>query len=314
MEIKTFRAASMPEALRLVRRELGPEAAVLRTREVRCGGLLGLLSGERGIEVEASAEVIVPSRLPKRPAISDQGLDLTELAETCRPIDPEIFTGQGRNCQALPLHLVVAGAASGVGATTVALNLAASLGARQLRTIVWNHENSFDHAGGAEPTNRPADVLLFDAGSKPARRFDRLWDIAGLVLLVVSPESKSILDGYAAIKMLVERRPALRVQTVVNRARDFQEADRIHRPLDQACRQFLNLELRGAGFVSHDDQLSLAMQAGRSVVVDTPHCRAARQFERIASELAIDPPIHYRRSDSRKNLKFAESAVAIGRY
>ena len=34
MELRTYRAATMHEALALVRRELGPDAAVLHTREV----------------------------------------------------------------------------------------------------------------------------------------------------------------------------------------------------------------------------------------------------------------------------------------
>ena len=38
----------MHEALALVRRELGPEAAVLHTREVRGGGLLRLAAARRG--------------------------------------------------------------------------------------------------------------------------------------------------------------------------------------------------------------------------------------------------------------------------
>jgi len=54
----------MHDALALVRRELGPDAAVLHTREVRNGGLLGWLSSSRQIEVTASAGVNVPSRLP----------------------------------------------------------------------------------------------------------------------------------------------------------------------------------------------------------------------------------------------------------
>jgi len=66
MELKTFRAASMHEALQWVRRELGPEAAVLHTREVRQRRLFGLLPGERYFEVTASTEVNVPSRLPSR--------------------------------------------------------------------------------------------------------------------------------------------------------------------------------------------------------------------------------------------------------
>jgi flagellar biosynthesis protein FlhF len=60
MDVKTFRAKTMPEALALVRRELGPDAAVLHTREVR--GLKRWLSGGR-IEVMASTGVNVPSRL-----------------------------------------------------------------------------------------------------------------------------------------------------------------------------------------------------------------------------------------------------------
>ncbi len=60
MDVKTFRAKTMPEALALVRTELGPDAAVLHTREVR--GLRRWLSGGR-IEVMASVDVNVPSRL-----------------------------------------------------------------------------------------------------------------------------------------------------------------------------------------------------------------------------------------------------------
>ena len=51
----------MQEALDLVRSDLGPDAAVLHTREVS-GGLFGWLRS--AIEVTASATVNVPSRLP----------------------------------------------------------------------------------------------------------------------------------------------------------------------------------------------------------------------------------------------------------
>ncbi len=63
MKLRTFRAATMHEALALVRRELGPNAAVLHTRNVR-SRWLGLLPGPRQIEVTASRGVNVPSRLP----------------------------------------------------------------------------------------------------------------------------------------------------------------------------------------------------------------------------------------------------------
>lgn len=76
MEVKTYRAATMQEALAMVRSDLGPTAAVLHTREIGTGGLLKWLPGMRRIEVTAALEVNVPSRFANRKA-GDQGLDLT---------------------------------------------------------------------------------------------------------------------------------------------------------------------------------------------------------------------------------------------
>jgi flagellar biosynthesis protein FlhF len=64
MDIKTYRAKSMREALDLVRRELGPSAAVLHTRELNAGLVRRMIFGKR-YEVAASAGVNVPSRLPQ---------------------------------------------------------------------------------------------------------------------------------------------------------------------------------------------------------------------------------------------------------
>ncbi len=53
MEIKTYRAKTMQQALNLVRANLGPEATVLHTRELN-GGLLGRLLLGRQYEIAAS--------------------------------------------------------------------------------------------------------------------------------------------------------------------------------------------------------------------------------------------------------------------
>jgi flagellar biosynthesis protein FlhF len=65
MDIKTFRAKTMQEALGLVRRDLGPDAAVLHTRELN-GSLVRRMLFGRQYEVAASSNVNVPSRLPAR--------------------------------------------------------------------------------------------------------------------------------------------------------------------------------------------------------------------------------------------------------
>lgn len=61
MNIRSFRAKSMHEALELVRKELGPDAALLHTREVPQRGLKGLLGGKE-IELAASTDSNLKSR------------------------------------------------------------------------------------------------------------------------------------------------------------------------------------------------------------------------------------------------------------
>jgi|GEM_PF-6188581 len=65
MQLHTFRAANLSEALSVVREELGAQATVLRTREVQ-KRLLGVLPGRRCIEVTATAsdeEVLIQQTL-----------------------------------------------------------------------------------------------------------------------------------------------------------------------------------------------------------------------------------------------------------
>ncbi|MFI4873891.1 MAG: flagellar biosynthesis protein FlhF [Blastopirellula sp. JB062] len=70
MDIRTFRAKTMPEALELIRKELGPDAAVLHTRMAPRRGLAGLLGG-RELELAASASVPVKSRFEFQPPSAD---------------------------------------------------------------------------------------------------------------------------------------------------------------------------------------------------------------------------------------------------
>jgi len=87
MQLKTFKATSMHEALELVRREMGPGAAVLGTREVPQRRLFGLLSGEPRIEVTASTEVNVPSQFDaERSVVRTQAADAAARADIERQL------------------------------------------------------------------------------------------------------------------------------------------------------------------------------------------------------------------------------------
>lgn len=93
MDIKTYRAKTMRDALELVRRELGPQAAVLHTREVNNGPLRRLVFG-RKYEVAASAVVNVPSRLPE--AMQEQELGFGGTDHPVRGFEAE---ADGQDCR-----------------------------------------------------------------------------------------------------------------------------------------------------------------------------------------------------------------------
>lgn len=63
MLVKTFQAASMPEALRMVKAELGPDAMILSTKKERVGGFFGFFSKQ----VYRVTAAIDPVRKPAPP-------------------------------------------------------------------------------------------------------------------------------------------------------------------------------------------------------------------------------------------------------
>lgn len=87
----------MQEALQIIRHDMGPDAAVLHTREVR-GGLLRRMLGGREIEVTASATVNVPSRFPEQAAAKTKPKTTPQPAAQAIPAAHETdFRAQYRN-------------------------------------------------------------------------------------------------------------------------------------------------------------------------------------------------------------------------
>jgi len=92
MTIQTFRAKSMKEALVRVRDEMGADAVILNTREVRGGGFLGFARRAQ-VEVTASRGLQVPPRRRAAPSLATRRAEILEAAygqqAAARPRAPE---------------------------------------------------------------------------------------------------------------------------------------------------------------------------------------------------------------------------------
>src|SRR5215467_13383075 len=93
MHVKRFEAADMAEALRLVKLELGPNAVILSTRQVKKGsGAFGIF-GRSFVEVTAAVDreaVDSPSPVPQpRPLAATPARATTpDVTDITRMLDP----------------------------------------------------------------------------------------------------------------------------------------------------------------------------------------------------------------------------------
>ena len=138
------------------------------------------------------------------------------------------------------------------------------------------------------------DHVVLDAGNGPHRVVRRFCQAADRVLLVTSPDDASVMNAYAAIKLLraVDAQPT--IQLIVNFARDAGEARQTHGRLAQACLRFLGFELPWAGELFEDDEVSHAGRAHCPFVLAAPHAQAARQIEQLAVTISTAPGEHER--------------------
>jgi len=67
MKVKKYIVDSMPDALQKIRMELGKDAVIINTKEIRVGGFLGMFT-KRKVEVVAATDTNPESAAPVRPA------------------------------------------------------------------------------------------------------------------------------------------------------------------------------------------------------------------------------------------------------
>lgn len=95
---------------------------------------------------------------------------------------------------------------------------------------------------------RHSDFVVVDAGNESTDLAARLWEVAGTLVLVTSPEAAAVMDTYALIKLLLPR--ILRSKTVslvVSQVLSEEQAADVHRRIDQSCRRFLGISIDPGG-------------------------------------------------------------------
>ena len=93
MHVKRFEAADMAEALRLVKHELGPNAVILSTRQIKKGGGAFGIFGRSFVEVTAAVDRAAvdmprPAPQPRPPAATSVRATTSDVADMTHVLDP----------------------------------------------------------------------------------------------------------------------------------------------------------------------------------------------------------------------------------
>ena len=132
---------------------------------------------------------------------------------------------------------------------------------------------------------RAYDLILLDASGGIGGNVRLAVSMAHEVLLVMNPETTSLTDAYALVKVASQCGSEVPFHVVVNRVRLAEQAREIFSCLDSASKTFLGVEVGYAGYVYQDHVVERALRAQKPFVESFPDAPASRCVEALAKRL-----------------------------
>ena len=300
MDIRTFRAATLQEALEQVRETLGPDAAVLHTRQVK-RSRMGLFSSSL-IEVEASVEMPVASRFIKRSMSNASPTLATEVERLAKSEKTEVSLPNPAQVASLAPDQPESRLAA--VAQAAAQTSGPSIAYREAPMAPTSHTNP-DSAEGHTSRLPPAmyEVLseMLDAGVAPAEAKSLLqtasqqlapeqlndsWLLQGRICQLVSKnlnvvEPIAVHQGHQSVVAVVGPTGAGKTTTLAKLATSFQ--------LDHSCQVgLMTMDTFRPGAVDQLLQYAESLNAALEVVSSANQFLPALQRLKNCDVIFID--------------------------
>lgn len=103
--------------------------------------------------------------------------------------------------------------------------------------------------------NTSYDIIIIDTPAFNSEDVLQCCNIADLIVLVVTDEPTSLLDGYGLLKILLPYISSEYMSILINNVIDIDDAEDISKKLNMVTDKFLNLELEQLGFIPYDREV-----------------------------------------------------------
>ncbi|MCP4215811.1 MAG: MinD/ParA family protein [bacterium] len=127
-----------------------------------------------------------------------------------------------------------------------------------------------------------ANLLFIDTAAGISDNVISLLLAADEVVLVICPDSTSIVDSYAVVKVVSELDAFKKFSVITNMVQDEEEAHEIFLKISRAVKKFLNKEMNFLGYVRRDKKLMEAMKYQEAVVEKFPESVAGQDYLKLA--------------------------------
>ena len=135
------------------------------------------------------------------------------------------------------------------------------------------------------------DLVLIDSGAGIGDNVLFFVAIAQEVVLVVTPEPTSLVDAYAAVKVLSLKMGLKEFGVVINSVVDELAARDVYQKLVNLADRFLSVRIRHLGYVTRDENVHRAVMAQKPIADLFAQAPATRALGVIADRLfSMAPP------------------------
>lgn len=132
---------------------------------------------------------------------------------------------------------------------------------------------------------QPYDRVIIDAGAGIGSNVRLALALADTTVVVMNPETTSLTDAYALVKVAGGHGSGGRFRVVVNRVTLAEQAREMFGCLNSACQSFLGVDLDYAGYIYSDQVVERAARDQRPFVQSFPASAASRCLETLSRRL-----------------------------
>jgi len=136
-----------------------------------------------------------------------------------------------------------------------------------------------------EAINRLFDIILIDTGAGISSNVLEFVMISDEAIVVTTPEPTAITDAYAIIKAITAKAIDHKIDVLINRANNKNEADEVFYRLSNVIKRFLKRDVEYIGYMENSDLISKSVKRQMPFIICYEKSNISNQIEQIAKKI-----------------------------